>query len=315
MSKNSNLPKTVKIKRSNGSKLTLSRHVELHRRQYAIVAEGNAEKLLLTAEMLAAWKANIELEEDLNKRSQISVHTAEMLKMDQQRDELLSTLFGVVRAYLHSHVDQMKSAAVEMDRVLHPYYGIQKGAYDVETADIVGLLKDLEPLTNEVMTLGMTGVVAELKTVNEAYERLMKQRGADDVDAKLPASNKVRPETDEQFAVICQHIEAAYIVAKTDVERKMIFDLVALMNSATDETLASHNQGQAQKKSAEGKRLEKMLRTFETENGWAPNALSFTGKTAKDESGTKLYEVKSTGELFWVKIDKGKLVKGEKVKE
>ena len=315
MTKNSKLSKTVRIKRSNGSKLELARHVEFHRRQYDIVADVNAEKLLLTADMLKAWKANIEQEEELNKQAQASAHTAEMLKRDRERDELLSTLFGVVRAYLSSHVALMKAAAVEMDRVLRPYYGIQKGAYDVETADIVGLLKDLEPLADEVTALGMTPVVTELKTVNEAYERLMKVRGAEDVGAKLPASNKVRPATDEQFAEICQHIEAAYIVAKTDEDRTLIFNLAEQMNHATDVTLASHNLGQAQKKLAKEKKaaekeLKKLLPAFEASEGFAPGALKLTGKTAKGEDHAKLYELVSlSGESIWVKVEGGKLVK------
>ena len=305
------LPKTVRIRRGKGSNLTLSQHVDLHRSQYSLVAARNAEKLLLTADMLKAWRANIEVEEDLNRQSQLSVRTAELLKKDQERDELLSTLFGVVRAYQHSHVALMKAAAVKLDAVLHPYYGTQDRGNKTETADVVGLLKDLEPLADEVTALGMTPVVAELKTVNEAYEQLSAERRQEGVGAKLPASNIIRPATDEQFAVICQHIEAAYIVAKTDEDRTLIFDLVELMNSATDETLAAHNLGQAQKQSAaEKKKIQELLPAFEKANGWAPGSLSLTGNTAKGADHAKLYELKSSAEeTIWVKVEKDKLVK------
>ena len=309
------LPRTVRIRRGKGSRLSLPEHVEYQRRQYTLVAARNAEKLQLTADMLKAWKANIEVEEDLNRQSQISVQTAELLKKDHERDELLSTLFGVVRAYLHSHVALMKSAAVKLDAVLRTYYGTQDRGNKTETADVVGLLKDLEPLADEVTMLGMTPVVTELKPVNEAYERLTAERGAENVGAQLPASNIIRPETDEQFAVICQHIEAAYIVAKTDEDRTLIFDLAELMNRATDETLAAHNLGQAQKKSSKEKKaaekeVAKLLPAFEQENGFAPGALSLTGKTAKGAGNAKLYELVSlSGESVWVKVEGGKLVK------
>ena len=305
------LPKTVRIRRGKGSQLTLSRHAVYHRRQYDLIVAVEAAKLHLTAEMLKAWNANIEVEENLNKQSQISVHTAELLKKDHERDELLSTLFGVVRAYLHSHVELMKSAAMKMDAVLRPYYGTQKGANDTETGDVVGLLKDLEPLTDEVTALGMTPVVTELKTVNEAYKKLIAERSEEGNAAQLPASKTVRPATDEQFAEICQHIEAAYIFAATADDRALIFKLVELMNSATDETLAAHNLGQAQKQSAaEKKKIQELLPAFEKANGWAPGSLSLTGNTAKGEGNVKLYELKSSAEeSIWVKVEKDKLVK------
>ena len=309
------LPKTVRIRRGMNSRFELSRHVEFHRRQYDIVADVNAEKLLLTADMLKAWKASIQVEENLNKQAQASAQTAEMLKKDHERDRLLSMLFGVVRAYLNSHIDLMLKSAVELNRVLRPYYGIQERANDMETADVVGMLTDLEPLADEITALGMTPVVTELKTVNEAYEQLMKERVAADIGVKLPSSKKIRPETDEQFAVICQHIEAAYIVAKTDEDRTMIFNLAEKMNRASDVTQTAHSQGQAQKKLAKEKKaaekeLKKLLPAFEASEGFAPHSLTLTGKTAKGADHAKLYELVSlSGESVWVKVEGGKLVK------
>ena len=58
--------------------------------------------------------------------------------------------------------------------------------------------------------------------------------------------------------------------------------------------------------------MEKLLPAFEEENGFAPGSLSLTGKTAKAEDGTKLYELKSaSGDSIWVKVEDGKLVKEE----
>ncbi|MGP1481767.1 MAG: hypothetical protein ACTTJL_08775, partial [Hoylesella enoeca] len=68
-----------------------------------------------------------------------------------------------------------------------------------------------------------------------------------------------------------------------------------------------------EKKPGDKKTVEKLLPAFEQENGFAPGTLSLTGKTAKAEDGTKLYELKSaSGDSIWVKVEDGKLVKVEK---
>ena len=313
------LPRTIKIRTGKSSRFSLSTHVDFHLRQYKRIEAVDLAKLHLTADMMKKWYDNILLEEDLNKQSQLSLHTAGMKEENRNRNELLTTFFGVVRAYMHSNIPLMRQSAMKIDSVIHTYYGIQEKPHGGKTADIIGLLMDLDGLTDEIAALGMTPVMTDLKAVNDKFWNAREKRSDENKESKLPTSHDVRPQTDEMFEEICEFIRAAYIYAATKEDRLMIYNLVEMINWTSDETSASHNMAVAQRKSTKEKKEElkqvmKMIPDFEIAEGWAPKTLKLTGKTAKDEKHNKLYQLMASNDparTLWVKIENGKLVKVE----
>ena len=117
-------PKFVRIEGSNSTRFSAVLHMQFHRKQYELVAAAPQEKLHLEASLMKAWKDAVELEVKLNKEAQASVHTARMLELDSRRDELLTNLFGVVRAQCTSPGALIKEAARKLDLVFKPYVGI-----------------------------------------------------------------------------------------------------------------------------------------------------------------------------------------------
>ena len=101
---------------------------------------------------------------------------------DQQRDDLLTNLFGVVRAQLKSPVAAVREAAKALDKGLGVYAGIQNKAVDAETAEVRGMLKDLEHFATEVTALGLTPVTTQLKTVNDEFQKVYNTRQEKAVD-------------------------------------------------------------------------------------------------------------------------------------
>ena len=292
---------------------------------YELVKAVDKQKLHLTDELLKIWADCLELETELNKQATATVQTEQMKALDKQRDDLLTNLFGVVRAQLKSPVQAVRDAAKALDKALGVYAGIQFKAVDAETAEVRGLLKDLERFGSEVTALGLAPVTAQLKTVNDEFQQTYTARQAKAVDQKLPALTEVRPQTDAVFATVCRYIEAGYLFATTDEDRTLIERLVDRMNQESEHFKTTHKQSMAQKKAAPKKsgggkkttttikeQLEKLLPDFEKSQGLAEKSLSYSGHAAKLDAKTPIYLLYIGGDatkFVWVKIDGKKLVK------
>ena len=317
------LPKTVRVSGSNCSSFNSAHHTQFHFSVYQLVKAVDKQKLNLPDGLLKTWEECIDLETEINRQAMATVQTDRMRELDRQRDDLLTNLFGVVRAQRKSPVELIRNAAKELDKALGVYAGIQFESIDDETADIRGMLKDLERFADEVTALGLTPVQEQIKTINGKYQQLYASRQEKTMDLKLPSSREVRPQTDAAFSVVCQYIEASYLFATTIEDRELIERLVDRMNQEADRFKATHKLSAALKKAAgekkpgdkkkpadDTKAVEKLLPEFEKAEGFAPGALKLTGKTAKGEGNAKLYELKSSAEeTIWVKVEKDKLVK------
>ena len=290
---------------------------------YELVKAVDKQKLHLTDELLKIWADCLELETELNKQATATVQTEQMKALDKQRDDLLTNLFGVVRAQQKSPVQAVRDAAKALDKAFGVYTGIQFKAVDAETAEVRGLLKDLERFGSEVTALAP--VVAQLKTVNDEFLQTYVTRQEKAVERKLLALTKVRPQTDAVFAAVCRYIEGSYLFATTDEDRALIERLVDRMNQESEHFKTTHKQSVAQKKAAPKKsgggkkktttikeQLEKLFPDFEKSQGLAEKTLSYSGHAAKLDAKTPIYLLYIGGDatkFVWVKIDGKKLVK------
>ena len=176
------LPKILRISGNDCGHFTNSHHLQFQFNVYELVKAVDKQKLHLTDELLKTWADCLELETELNKQATATVQTEQMKALDQQRDDLLTNLFGVVRAQLKSPVQAVRDAAKALDKALGVYTGIQFKAVDAETAEVRGLLKDLERFASEITALGLAPVTAQLKTVNDEFLQTYAARQAKAVD-------------------------------------------------------------------------------------------------------------------------------------
>ena len=322
---NIQLPKMMQVDSSYCGRYSNSHHLQFQFNVYELVKAVDKQKLHLTDELLKIWADCLELETELNKQATATVQTEQMKALDKQRDDLLTNLFGVVRAQLKSPVQAVRDAAKALDKAFGVYTGIQFKAVDAETAEVRGLLKDLERFGSEVTALGLAPVTTQLKTMNDEFQQTYATRQEKAVDQKLPALAEVRPQTDAVFAAVCRYIEASYLFATTDDDRTLIERLVDRMNQESEHFKTTHKQSMAQKKAAPKKsgggkkttttikeQLEKLLPDFEKSQGLAEKSLSYSGHAAKLNAKTPIYLLYIGGDatnFIWVKIDGKKLVK------
>ena len=280
---NIKIPKMVMVKASQCVHYSNSHHLQFMFNVYALVKVGDKVKLHLTDELLKNWNDCIELETELNKQATAMVHTEQMAALDRQRDTLLTNLFGIVRVQLKSPVQAVKEAAQKLDKALGVYAGIQSKAADAETAEVRGLLKDLERYATEATALGLTPVTTELKAINEKFQAIYNERQVKVVDAKLPPLAEVRPQTDAVFNAVCHYIEASYLLAATEDDRTPIERLVDQINQEVDHFKTAYKQSVAQKKPSPAvkereEKLKAAIPAFAEKAGYDEGTLTYTGK-------------------------------------
>ena len=277
------VPKMALVKTSLSTHYSNSHHLQFMFNVYALVKAGDKLKLHLTDELLKSWGDCIDMETELNKVANATLHAEQMAALDRQRDTLLTNLFGVIRVQQKSPVQAVAESARKLNKALAVYLGIQSKAADAETAEVRGLLKDLERFSAEMTALSLAPVMAELKAVNEKFQTIYNERQVKAVDEKLPALKEVRAMTDAVFGVVCRYIEASYLLAATEDDRAPIERLVDQINQEIDHFKTAHKQSSAQKKPSPAvkereEKLKAAIPAFAEKAGYDEGALTYTGK-------------------------------------
>lgn len=295
---------------------TSAMHGELHQQLYSLVAAQDKQKLHLTDELLKAWNDLIAQEVELNNAQQDSELTAKMQQLDDDRDALLSQLFSTIRNNRRSPVKALREPAERLVKLVNSYKGIQTEVLMAESLHVNGLLMDLAKQPTDTAALGLTAVIAMLKTTNEEFEQLELKR-IDSTDKSGPTSTKeVRPLTDEKFYEVRGNVEAAFYYATTATDKQMIATLVDNLNAVLARYATSRKSSKAQQDIAKQmelesnhKRIDPLLPALAAKTGHAAGDLSFTGRTQSVKKETR-YEVlaASTGKKQWARLVGGELV-------
>ena len=295
---------------------TSAMHGELHQQLYNLVAAQDKQKLHLTDELLKAWNDLIAQEVELNNAQQDTELTAKMQQLDDDRDALLSQLFSTIRNNRRSPVKALREPAERLVKLVNSYKGIQTEVLMAESLHVNGLLMDLAKQPTDTAALGLTAVIAMLKTTNEEFEELELKR-IDGTDKSGPTSTKaVRPLTDEKFYEVRGNVEAAFYYATTATDKQMIATLVDNINAVLARYATSRKSSKAQQDIAKQmelesnhKRIDPLLPALAAKTGHAAGDLSFTGRTQSVKKETR-YEVlaASTGKKQWARLVGGELV-------
>ena len=315
MKNNDNLPRYVRV--NTGITVhTSAMHGELHQQLYNLVAAQDKQKLHLTDEQLKAWNDLIMQEVELNNAQQDTELTAKMQQLDDDRDALLSQLFSASRNNRRSPVKALREPAERLMKLVDSYKGIQREVLQAESLHVNGLLMDLAKQSADTAALGLTAVIAMLKTTNEEFEELELKR-IDGTDKSGPTSTKaVRPLTDEKFYEVRGNVEAAFYYATVAADKQMIATLVDNLNAVLARYATTRKSSKAQQDIAKQmelesnhKRIDPLLPALAAKTGHAAGDLSFTGRTQSVRKETR-YEVlaASTGKKQWARLVGGELV-------
>lgn len=294
---------------------TSAMHGELHQQLYSLVAAQDKQKLHLTDELLKAWNDLIAQEVELNNAQQDTELTAKMQQLDDDRDALITQIFSAIRSNRRSPVKALREPAERLVKLVDSYKGIQREVLQAESMHINGMLKDLAKYSTETAALGLTAVIAMLKTTNEEFERLELKRLDGSDKSGFTSAKAVRPLTDDTFYEVRGNIEAAFYFATTEADKKLITNLVNNLNAVLARYATSRKSSKAQQDIAKEmelesnhKRIDPLLPALAAKAGHAAGDLSFTGRTQIVKKETR-YEVlaASTGKTLWARLVSGEL--------
>lgn len=155
----------------------------------------------ITDAQKTAFEKELPLMTDLVNQSHISDETAQLLDLDKQRDDLVVYLTTSVSQMRKSPIEAQRTAAQTVYNIIKPYIGIYKSANQQETAQIQGLLLDLdkEGVPALIQTLGLKEILDSLRAANDEYAKLTAQRTGNRAASIKEASAVVRLRMDDLY--------------------------------------------------------------------------------------------------------------------
>ena len=157
-----------------------------------------------------------------------SRYTAELARLDGQRDYVFRSLTAHLKLYLSSF-DAVQVKAAEALLALADKYGrnIPAMPYRQETGAIKNLLQDLDLEANaaHTQTLFAGHWVSALRTANEQFEQMMFTRSDATSEATMDAAKVAHEAAQMTFGKLCEMVNALAIV-NGDAAYKYIIDRI-----------------------------------------------------------------------------------------
>ena len=152
--------------------------------------------------------AAVQVEDDCYRIINRSALTEQIQQADQTRDNTFVGLRTMVEALERVGTAQQKEAAPRILQAIRDYQVSISENYELESTHIAQLIQVLEvqPLSDDCTTLGITALVSQLKTENQQVQTLISQRNEEQSQIDPTALQRARQATDALY------VEAVMIV-------------------------------------------------------------------------------------------------------
>ncbi len=241
------MEKLLKFYVQSFHKFNLAEYLNFSLRFHKFTVAVGAAVLHYKEADVARYSQLCDLLQDNMARTSAVAETAEMQKLEEQRDVLGRYIMDAVRGGQLLPLADAADAAQRLYLVLKPYEGFYALPNMQETVALSGMLLDLKKDGNDahVQTLGLTSYVAELERVNTLYAQLTDERLSTRSGNKTAASKDVRAEMDELYDYIT-NVAFAHNVVAPDAS---IASYITRVNDLIAEVNAAYNQRTGQTKS------------------------------------------------------------------
>lgn len=221
----------IKITQMGLAKLNNAEYTNLSNRTYALISAATPAALGLEDSDLARYYELLGTMRELVAQSRISNETAEMEKLDKERDDIGVYIITTVRNSRKSPLSAIATASTRLYNVLKPYTGFQKLANQQETVKVSGMVADLKKPANasDVQALGLTELVTALEQANNQYEALTIQRTENRAASKIDNSKNVRAEMDVLYDYFMTLAFVESVAKPTDATAKFVQSMNALI--------------------------------------------------------------------------------------
>ena len=184
------------IKNLKDYKLTTGAIVDFHTRVNELIA-ATTPAALHVEDLTETYTAQLDTLNSVVNRATAYQNTQLMEQKDKERDNLFSVIRNVVKAHATNTLPAKNEAAVRLGAVMAPYEDLRKHQYNKETTELRGLIKQLKANAGLTATLGIDEEIAELETVNEAFDNAFKAK------TEEQAARQEQKGIDTKEAVLC----------------------------------------------------------------------------------------------------------------
>lgn len=202
---------------------------------------------------------------DLVRQSKVSKETAKIQKIEEEIDDLLVAIIGVIRSTMKSPVANKKEASTELYNAIGTYTDAYRKAIRYKMGLVDSLLYDLvkPELSELVSALGLDTEVESLTLKHAQCKVLMDSRSNAKVKISKDKTRNIRKEIDELLEIMVTCIRSLYYKTPTDE----LGELILSLNQLLAESETSYNQRMAHtKKKEDGEEEEDAGNSDSSEN-------------------------------------------------
>ena len=176
-------------------------------------AEADTAVKEKASELVSNFKAAVTAEDEALKISQKSLLTDDIAKADNDRDALYAGYKKAVEGFLAMPVADMAQAAKVLSQHIKDYKINTAGQLDKETGLLVNFITDLEgKFSAQVIALGLTPFVTNLKEANERVRTLTLQRTNEKMGITVGALKTARTASDDAYRALVKMVNALALV-------------------------------------------------------------------------------------------------------
>jgi hypothetical protein len=205
----------MKIENFHAAHLRNDEHFQFHTEFRDLVVQESPQTLDVKA-LFDAYLPLYEREDTALKKINKSAITKKIQDADKERDAVFVGFNMLIRAHCHHFSPDLRNLAEPVRIVLDTYGHINIKSMDEQTSAMYNLVQELsDSKYQEARTnFGLTIWLNKLKTVNEAYEALVKQRDAESTNKSDIVMKDARQELDDVYRAIVERVNAFLIVGE-----------------------------------------------------------------------------------------------------
>lgn len=176
-------------------------------------AEADTAVKEKASELVSNFKTAVSAEDEALKISQKSLLTDDIAKADSDRDALYAGYKKAVEGFLAMPIADMAQAAKILSQHIKDYKINTADQLDKETGLLVNFISDLEDkYAAQVVKLGLTAFVTNLKEANERVRTLTLQRTNEKIGITVGALKTARTASDDAYRALVKMVNALALV-------------------------------------------------------------------------------------------------------
>jgi hypothetical protein len=220
---------------------------------------GKIEKVARLAALWLALKQAIAALDDSFKWAATSPETELLVRLNEEREGLLTVIFTIVKTMRKSSDPTIRAAAEHIYNYVRNFAAAKDMEYEAKTAMITNFIQDLELPANAayLLALGLVLFINQLKLKNDEFQAHYETR----FDAKYAhqqsgTTSKLRENVIKAFDLLCTGLEGMFVTETVPAAKADMQDVLDAINAEIAQFVIILDRHLGIKKTDDGKKDE-----------------------------------------------------------